>query len=60
MSNEKLMLLLEKQFVNLDELDEISIHSKVLKTEFNGTSGQYNNKWYSVYLENGEEFQIYL
>lgn len=58
---ERILELLEKQFITLKELEEIEESEFVEKTEFNGISGKDgSSKWYSVYITNGEEYQVYV
>ncbi|BAO04953.1 uncharacterized protein CBO05P1_234 [Clostridium botulinum B str. Osaka05] len=56
-----LKTLLGKEFVNSEELEEIEENELVERTEFNGISGKDgSSKWYSIYLNNGEEYQVYV
>lgn len=53
--------LLNKQFLTLEELEDIEQSDFVEKTEFNGISGRDgNSKWYSIYCIDGEEYQVYV
>lgn len=53
--------LLSKEFVTLEELEDIEQNNFVLKTEFNGISGRDgSSKWYSIYCTDGEEYQVYV
>lgn len=53
--------LLEKEFITLEELEIIEENENVVEIQDNGMSGQYYGKhWYTVVLENGEEFEVYV
>lgn len=58
---ERILELIEKEFITLDELEEIEESEFVEKTEFNGISGKDgSSRWYSIYLTNSEEYQVYV
>lgn len=59
----KIMLkeLLEKEFITLEELEIIGEDEDVAEVQDNGMSGEhYNKHWYTVVLEDGEEFDVYV
>ena len=59
--NKRLEELLEKQILTVEEYDELGEMEEVKEIINNGNSGKYCDKmWYSVYLHNGEDFDIYL
>lgn len=59
--NKRLEELLEKQHLTVDEYNELGEMEEVKEIINNGNSGKYYDKmWYSVYLHNGEDFDIYL
>ena len=59
--NKKLLELLEKEVLTVEEMEQIEEHEQVERVENNGNSGRYASKmWYTAYLTNGEEFDIYI
>ena len=59
--DKELLEMLEKEFVTLEELEEIEEHEDVAQTESCGQSGRYIGwKWYNVVLKNEEEYSVYL
>jgi len=60
-TDKELLGMLEKEFVTLEELEEIEEHEDVVKTENCGNSGRYVSfQWYNVVLKNGEEYSVYI
>lgn len=56
-----LLELLEKEFITLEELEIIGEDEDVLEVQDNGMSGEYYNKhWYTVVLEDREEYDVYV
>ncbi|BDR74332.1 hypothetical protein K144316041_p21710 (plasmid) [Clostridium tetani] len=59
--DKRLMELLEKEFVTVEELEKIEEHEQVEETEFCGASGKHiGHNWYNITLINKEEYNIYL
>jgi hypothetical protein len=60
MEKTNLMRLLEKKFINLNELEEIEEDKNVITVDDCGMSGNYIGKhWYAVVLNNEEEYNVY-
>jgi hypothetical protein len=57
----RLVELLEKEFVTPEELQEIEEHEDVIEVENCGNSGRhFGYVWYNVKCTDGEEYSIYL
>lgn len=51
---------LDNTIIELDQLEDIEYNEDVENVEFNGISGKDgSSKWYSVFLNNGNEYQLY-
>jgi len=60
MLENRLMELLEKKIITLEELQEIEEHEQVTNVENCGNSGKnIGYIWYNVATEDGEEHDIY-
>lgn len=58
--DKRLRYLLDKDVLNLEELEEVLEHEDVSKWETNGISGiNPSLNWYTVHVNN-EEYDIYL
>ena len=56
----KLIEVLEKEMLTEEEFEFVSENEDVEKIESNGTSGRFVGKtWYTVYLTNDEEYDVY-
>lgn len=59
--DKRLMEILGKEFVTIEELEEIEEHEQVKYFESLGNSGKHiGHNWYNVTLINKEEYNIYL
>ena len=57
---ERLQELVEKEFISLEELEELECMTEVTEVEDNGMSGKYNGKhWYTVKVAD-EEYDVYV
>ena len=57
----RLMELVDKKFLTSEEINEIYSMQEVKQVEYNGYSGIYlNYYWHTIYLEDNEEYDVYL
>ena len=57
----RLMELVKKEKLTVDELQEIENMPEVLEWEFNGASGHYIGwNWYTIITEDNEEYDVYV
>jgi hypothetical protein len=60
-SDRRLNELLNKEFVTLEELEEIEQHEKIVEVENCGNSGKHNGyTWFNVKCAWNEEYSVYV
>lgn len=58
---ERLMELVEKEKITIEEAEEIQEMPEVIELENNGNSGRYYGYcWYTVKTEDGTEYDVYV
>lgn len=58
---DEVLEILEEKFISQEQLQEISENEYVSNIEKNGLSGlHYGYSWFTVILENGEEYDVYI